>query len=176
MDKRNRPALAFLLVGLSAAGRALLAVPEGVNTAEISLTAMAVVGYLLLSAKNWRPLVCGAAQLILELVLCSTPAEQGGIWTLLIPVLRAADLWLLWGTALFILDLLGQLAPAVAEQSRRWPARLEAALLAVYTVATILPVPFSGILATVSFVAFSAVLLWYTVLLIRAYNALRVKR
>ena len=49
MDKRNRPALAYLLIGVTAAGRALLAVPEAVALQEVSLTMLAVVGYILLA-------------------------------------------------------------------------------------------------------------------------------
>lgn len=59
MDKRNRPALGFLLVGISAAGRALLAVPETTSLAELSLTMLAVIGYLVLTRQGWRQLVCG---------------------------------------------------------------------------------------------------------------------
>ena len=44
MDKRNRLALGFLLAGLSAAGRALLSVPEGTSLAERSRPVVPVVG------------------------------------------------------------------------------------------------------------------------------------
>ena len=46
MDKRNKTALAYLLVGVAAAGRALLAVPENAAIQEVSLTVLALVGYL----------------------------------------------------------------------------------------------------------------------------------
>ena len=46
--------------------------------------------------------------------------------------------------------------------------------LAVYTVAHFLPR--AVMVAAVSFVVFSVVLLWYAVLMIRAYNAARVKK
>ena len=36
MDKRNKTALAYLLVGVAAAGRALLAVPENAAIQEVS--------------------------------------------------------------------------------------------------------------------------------------------
>ena len=49
MDKRNKTALAYLLVGVAAAGRALLAVPENAAIQEVSLTVLALVGYLLLA-------------------------------------------------------------------------------------------------------------------------------
>ena len=51
MDKRNKTALAYLLVGVAAAGRALLAVPENAAIQEVSLTVLALVGYLLLAPK-----------------------------------------------------------------------------------------------------------------------------
>ena len=57
MDKRNRLALGFLLAGLSAAGRALLSVPEGVSLAELSLTVLAVVGYLVLGRLGLKALL-----------------------------------------------------------------------------------------------------------------------
>ena len=92
MDKRNRPALAYLLIGVTAAGRALLAVPEAVALQEVSLTMLAVVGYILLAGKGKLPLLLGVGQLILELLLCG--AGQGGSWLWLEPALRAADLWM----------------------------------------------------------------------------------
>ena len=52
MDKRNKTALAYLLVGVAAAGRALLAVPENAAIQEVSLTVLALVGYLLLASKT----------------------------------------------------------------------------------------------------------------------------
>ena len=61
MDKRNKTALAYLLVGVAAAGRALLAVPENAAIQEVSLTVLALVGYLLLASKTKLPTVFGAA-------------------------------------------------------------------------------------------------------------------
>ena len=51
MDKRNRPALAYLLVGVASAGRAMLAMPDAVALQEVSLTVLALVGYLLLGRR-----------------------------------------------------------------------------------------------------------------------------
>ena len=51
MDKRNKTALAYLLIGVAAAGRALLAVPEAAAIQEVSLTVLALVGYLLLAGE-----------------------------------------------------------------------------------------------------------------------------
>ena len=96
MDKRNKTALAYLLVGVAAAGRALLAVPENAAIQEVSLTVLALVGYLLLASKTRLPTVFGAAGLVLELILCGS--QTGGAWARLAPALRAADLWLFWGT------------------------------------------------------------------------------
>lgn len=164
MDKQNRAALAYLLVGVSAAGRALLAVPEATQLQELSLTVLAVVGYLLVCRKGVAPLVCGALQLVLELILCGS--QSGGMWVWLTPALRAADLWLLLATAVLMLRRAGQ-------PSRAMP--LAAAVpLAVYTVAHFLPQ--ATLVAAVAFVVFSVVLLWYAVLMLRAYNAARVGR
>ena len=164
MDKRNRLALVYLLVGISAAGRALLSVPENTQLQELSLTVLAVVGYLLLCRNTVLPFVCGAVQLVLELILCGS--QTGGVWTWLMPALRVADLWLLLLTVVLMLRQAGQpgrVMPAVA-----------AVPLAVYTVAHFLPQ--AVMVAAVSFVVFSVVLLWYAVLMIRAYNAARVKK
>ena len=50
MEKRhNYAAAGFLLLGIGAAGRAFLGVPEGVTMAELSLTVLLVIGALLLS-------------------------------------------------------------------------------------------------------------------------------
>ena len=163
MDKRNRPALAYLLIGVTAAGRALLAVPETAALQEVSLTMLAVVGYILLAGKGKLPLLLGVGQLILELLLCG--AGQGGSWLWLEPALRAADLWMFWGTALLMLRQTGQnykVMPAVA-----------AVPLAVYSVAHFMPAMVSA--ASVCFVAFSVVMLWYAAMMVRAYNTARVK-
>ena len=163
MDKRNRPALAYLLIGVTAAGRALLAVPEAVALQEVSLTMLAVVGYILLAGKGKLPLLLGVGQLILELLLCG--AGQGGSWLWLEPALRAADLWMFWGTALLMLRHTGQnykVMPAVA-----------AVPLAVYSVVHFMPAMVS--VASVCFVAFSVVMLWYAAMMVRAYNTARVK-
>ena len=77
MDKRNKTALAYLLVGVAAAGRALLAVPENAAIQEVSLTVLALVGYLLLASKTRLPTVFGAAGLVLELILCGSQTGAG---------------------------------------------------------------------------------------------------
>ena len=76
MDKRNKTALAYLLIGVAAAGRALLAVPEAAAIQEVSLTVLALVGYLLLAGEAKLPIVFGAAGLVLELILSG--AQSGG--------------------------------------------------------------------------------------------------
>ena len=97
---------------MSAAGRALLAMPDGTQIQELSLTVLAVVGYLLLCRRTVRPLLCGAGQLALELILCGS--QTGGAWAWLLPLLRAADLWLLWLSAFWMLRQTGlQRDPAV---------------------------------------------------------------
>ena len=151
MDKRNRPALAYLLVGVASAGRAMLAMPDAVALQEVSLTVLA--------------LACGTVQLVLELVLCGTLA--GPAW--LAPLLRAAALWLLWATVTQMLKIAGY----TTGKNAKMPI-VAAVPLAVYCVAH-----FSAGAATVAsfaFIVFSIMLLWYAVLLLRAYNTTRVKK
>ena len=153
MDKRNRPALAYLLVGVASAGRAMLAMPDAVALQEVSLTVLALV------------LACGTVQLVLELVLCGTLA--GPAW--LAPLLRAAALWLLWATVTQMLKIAGY----TTGKNAKMPV-VAAVPLAVYCVAH-----FSAVAATVAsfaFIVFSIMLLWYAVLLLRAYNTTRVKK
>ena len=88
MDKRNKTALAYLLIGVAAAGRALLSVPENAAIQEVSLTVLALVGYLLLASKSRLPVLFGAAGLVLELILSGVPAGGASVW--LIPALRVA--------------------------------------------------------------------------------------
>lgn len=163
MDKRNRLALAYLLIGISAAGRALLAVPENTQLQELSLTVLAVVGYLLICRRTVLPLFCGAAQLILELILCGS--QTGGVWTWLMPLLRSVDLWILLLTAVLMLRQAGQphrLMPGIAVVP-----------LAVYTISRFSGLP--AVVASGAFIVFSVLLLWYAVLMLRAYNEARVK-
>ncbi len=163
MDTRNKVALAWLLAGISAAGRALLAMPDNTQLQELSLTALAVVGYLLICRRSLAPLLCGAGQLVLELILCGS--QTGGVWAWLTPALRAVDLWLLLAASVQMLRLAGQ-------PHRAMPVAA-AVPLAVYTVTHFLPG--AGLAASASFVLFSVVLLWYAVLMLRAYNGARVK-
>lgn len=164
MDKPNRLAAAYLLAGIAAAGRALLAVPGTASVQELALTALAVAGYLLVCRRTAMPLVCGAVQLVLELVLCGS--QSGGAWLWLLPALRAADLWLLLAACWRMLSLAGQPACAM-------PAAA-AVPLAVYTVAHFLPQ--AALAASAAFIVFSIMLLWYAVLMLRAYSAARVKK
>ena len=131
MDKRNKTALAYLLVGVAAAGRALLAVPENAAIQEVSLTVLALVGYLLLASKTRLPTVFGAAGLVLELILCGS--QTGGAWARLAPALRAADLWLFWGAALVLVRLAGRQQSKMPYIACRAAGRLHRH--ALYTVA-----------------------------------------
>ena len=164
MDKRNKAALAYLLIGVAAAGRALLSVPENAAIQEVSLTVLALVGYLLLASKSRLPVLFGAAGLVLELILSGVPAGGASVW--LIPALRVADLWLFWGASVVLLRLAGR-------QGSRMPY-LAALPLAVYSVAHFLPA--LAMLAAVAFVAFSVLMLWFAAVMIRAYNDARVKK
>lgn len=164
MEKENRLAAAYLLIGISAAGRAFLAMPEGVELQELSLTVLALVGYLLFCRRTWKPLACGIVQVILELILCGS--QSGGIWMWLMPVLRSVDLWGLLLASVLMLRQIGQaksLMPAVA-----------APVLAVYTVSRILSKP--PVVYSAAFIVFSLLLLWYAILMLRAYNAARVQK
>lgn len=165
MDKRNRPALAYLLVGVASAGRAMLAMPDGTALQEVSLTVLALVGYLLLGRRGLPVMACGTVELLLELVLCGT--LSGPAW--LEPLLRAAALWLLWATVLQMNKIAGY------TQGKNAKMPLAAAVpLAVYSVAHFFPAAATA--ASFVFIAFSIVLLWYAVLLLRAYNTARVKK
>ena len=166
MDKRNRMALGFLLAGLSAAGRALLSVPEGASLAELSLTVLAVVGYLVLGRLGLKPLLCGVGQVILELILCGVQTEAGGVWLWLSPLLRSADLLLLVLASLYLLT-------AAGSPGRALPAMLTG-LWAVYAAAHFFPA--LSMIAAAAYVAFCVGLLWFTVRMIHAYNARRVRR
>lgn len=164
MDKRNKTALAYLLIGVAAAGRALLAVPENAALQEVSLTVLALVGYLLLTGKSKLLPVFGVAGLTLELILCGVPGD--GVWLWLAPALRAADLWLFWGACLLLTRMAGR-------QGSKMPY-IAAVPLAVYTVAHFLPSAAS--VAAVAFVVFSVLMLWFAAVMIRAYNNARVKK
>lgn len=164
MDKRNRAALAYLLIGVAAAGRALLSVPENAAIQEVSLTVLALVGYLLLAGRDKLPVVFGAAGLVLELILCG--GQTGGVWAWLAPALRAADLWLFWGASLRLL--------AVADRRGSKMPYIIAVPLAVYTVAHFVPALTS--VAAAAFVVFSVLMLWFAAVMIRAYNDARVKK
>lgn len=164
MDKRNKTALAYLLIGVAAAGRALLSVPENAAIQEVSLTVLALVGYLLLAGKSRLPVIFGAAGLVLELILSG--GQAGGIWLWLTPALRVVDLWLFWGASLVLLRVCGKAGskmPLVA-----------AVPLAVYSMAHFIASAAS--VAAVAFVAFSVVMLWFAAMMIRAYNDARVKQ
>ena len=87
MEKRhNYAAAGFLLLGIGAAGRAFLGVPEGVTMAELSLTVLLVIGALLLTRQGLAALVCG---------LAATARLPGGFcWALCgAACLRPAALW-----------------------------------------------------------------------------------
>lgn len=179
MDKRNRPALGFLLAGLGVAGRTLLAVPEGVSMFETTLTVLILVGCLVLGRRGLRPLGCITAGLVLELLLCGSQVQTGGFWLWLAPLLRLADLWLMTGCAALLLSQAGGMMETLGASVRRMPLTA-AILLGLFSAAQIgaLIRPDAAALDTavaVLFVVYSVGMLWFTVLMIRAYNALRVK-
>ena len=169
MEKRhNYAAAGFLLLGIGAAGRAFLGVPEGVTMAELSLTVLLVIGALLLTRQGLAALVCGLAATALELVLCGSWVQAGGALAAAAPFLRLADLWLLLGLVWGSLPVARMMLVACG------------VLLAAHTVLRIasLAAPASvplGKASSGSFVVFSVLLLWYTVLMVKAYNVQRTK-
>ena len=162
MEKRhNYAAAGFLLLGIGAAGRAFLGVPEGVTMAELSLTVLLVIGALLLTRQGLAALVCGLAAAA--------------------PFFRLADLWLLLG---LVWGSLPAARRAVDDlkytRSTRMMLVACGVLLAAHTVLRIasLAAPASvplGKASSGSFVVFSVLLLWYTVLMVKAYNVQRTK-
>ena len=177
MEKRhNYAAAGFLLLGIGAAGRAFLGVPEGVTMAELSLTVLLVIGALLLTRQGLAALVCGLAATALELVLCGSWVQAGGALAAAAPFFRLADLWLLLGL------VWGSLPVDDLKYTRSTRMMLVACgvLLAAHTVLRIasLAAPASvplGKASSGSFVVFSVLLLWYTVLMVKAYNVQRTK-
>ena len=175
MEKRhNYAAAGFLLLGIGAAGRAFLGVPEGVTMAELSLTVLLVIGALLLTRQGLAALVCGLAATALELVLCGSWVQAGGALAAAAPFLRLADLWLLLGL------VWGSLPVARRAVDDLKYTRSTRMLLAAHTVLRIasLAAPASvplGKASSGSFVVFSVLLLWYTVLMVKAYNVQRTK-
>lgn len=103
MEKRhNYAAAGFLLLGIGAAGRAFLGVPEGVTMAELSLTVLLVIGALLLTRQGLAALVCGLAATALELVLCGSWVQAGGAFVAAAPFcgwLTCGCCWALCGAA-----------------------------------------------------------------------------
>ena len=182
MEKRhNYAAAGFLLLGSGAAGRAFLGVPEGVTMAELSLTVLLVIGALLLTRQGLAALVCGLAATALELVLCGSWVQAGGAFVAAAPFLRLADLWLLLG---LVWGSLPAARRAVDDlkytRSTRMMLVACGVLLAAHTVLRIasLAAPASvplGKASSGSFVVFSVLLLWYTVLMVKAYNVQRTK-
>ena len=181
MEKRhNYAAAGFLLLGIGAAGRAFLGVPEGVTMAELSLTVLLVIGALL-TRQGLATLVCGLAATALELVLCGSWVQAGGALAAAAPVFRLADLWLLLG---LVWGSLPAARRAVDDlkytRSTRMMLVACGVLLAAHTVLRIasLAAPASvplGKASSGSFVVFSVLLLWYTVLMVKAYNVQRTR-
>ena len=182
MEKRhNYAAAGFLLLGIGAAWRAFLGVPEGVTMAELSLTVLLVIGALLLTRQGLAALVCGLAATALELVLCGSWVQAGAALATAAPFLRLADLWLLLG---LVWGSLPAARRAVDDlkytRSTRMMLVACGVLLAAHTVLRIasLAAPASvplGKASSGSFVVFSVLLLWYTVLMVKAYNVQRTK-
>lgn len=169
MDKNNRPALGFLLLGVAAIGHALLGVQGTSSTAEVTLTVLAGLGAAVLGARCRLALAAYCGQFVLELLLCGM--EDGG-W--LRPVLRSADLWLVLAGVWVTLTAAEQLLNDEAYTAKH--RLLRPALAVLLAVQTALPdlVPLNTAGAVV-FVVFSLGLIWYGVHLLQAYNTLRVK-
>lgn len=175
--QRNHLAAGFLLLGIGTAGRALLGGPEGVTAAELSLTVLLVVGALLLGRESPWPVLFAAAAAAVELVLCSSWVQAGGALAAAAPFVRLADLWLLFALAYASVPparrAVDELKYTGATRAMLWAC---GGVLALHTALRLAALVWTeaGWLAnaaSVSFVAFSAVLLWFTVLMLRAYNA-----
>ncbi len=182
MEKRhNYAAAGFLLLGIGVAGRAFLGVPEGVTMAELSLTVLLVIGALLLTRQGLAALVCGLAATALELVLCGSWVQAGAALATAAPFLRLADLWLLLGLVWGSLPVARRAVDDLKyTRSTRMMLVACGVLLAAHTVLRIasLAAPPSvplGKASSGSFVVFSVLLLWYTVLMVKAYNVQRTK-
>ena len=192
MEKRhNYAAAGFLLLGIGAAGRAFLGVPEGVTMAELSLTVLLeghvligcsrLIGALLLTRQGLAALVCGLAATALELVLCGSWVQAGGDFSAAAPFLRLSDLWLLLGLVWGSLPAARRAVDNLKyTRSTRMMLVACGVLLAAHTVLRIasLAAPASvplGKASSGSFVVFSVLLLWYTVLMVKAYNVQRTK-
>lgn len=183
MEKRhNYAAAGFLLLGIGAAGRAFLGVPEGVTMAELSLTVLLVIGALLLTRQGLAALVCGLAATALELVLCGSWVQAGAALATAAPFLRLADLWLLLGLVWGSLPVARRAVDDLKyTRSTRMMLVACGVLLAAHTVlriASLAAAPASvplGKASSGSFVVFSVLLLWYTVLMVKAYNVQRTK-
>ena len=177
MEKRhNYAAAGFLLLGIGAAGRAFLGVPEGVTMAELSLTVLLVIGALLLTRQGLAALVCGLAATALELVLCGSWVQAGGALAAAAPFLWLL-LGLVWGSLPAARRAVDDLKYT---RSTRMMLVACGVLLAAHTVLRIasLAAPASvplGKASSGSFVVFSVLLLWYTVLMVKAYNVQRTK-
>lgn len=177
MDKNNRPALGFLLLGIAAIGRALLGVQDTSSTAEVTLTVLAGLGAALLGARCRLGLAAYCGQFVMEVLLCSM---EGGGW--LRPVLRAADLWLVLAGAWVTLTAAEQVRnDEIYTAKHRRLRPILTVLLAVQTVLlfaqTALPdlIPL-GVAGAGVFVLFSLGLIWYGTRMLSAYNVLRVKK
>lgn len=177
MDKNNRPALGFLLLGIAAIGRALLGVQDTSSTAEVTLTVLAGLGAALLAARCRKALPAYIGQLVMEVLLCGM---EGGGW--LRPVLRAVDLWLVLAGVCVTLTAAEQVRNDEAYTAKHRLLRpILTGLLAVQTVLlfaqTALPdlTPL-GVAGAGVFVLFSLGLIWYGTRMLSTYNALRVKK
>lgn len=177
MDKHNRPALGFLLLGIAAIGRALLGVQDTSSTAEVTLTVLAGLGAALLAARCRKALPAYCGQLVMEVLLCGM---EGGGW--LRPVLRAVDLWLVLAGVWVTLTAAEQVRNDEAYTAKHRLLRpILTVLLAVQTVLlfaqTALPdlTPL-GVAGAGVFVLFSLGLIWYGTRMLSTYNALRVKK
>lgn len=177
MDKNNRPALGFLLLGIAAIGRALLGVQDTSSTAEVTLTVLAGLGAALLAARCRKALPAYIGQLVMEVLLCGL--EVGG-W--LRPVLRAVDLWLVLAGVLVTLTAAEQVRNDEAYTAKHRLLRpVLTVLLAVQTVLLFAQTALPGVtpLAVAGagvFVLFSLGLIWYGTRMLSTYNALRVKK
>ena len=117
---------------------------------------------LIIGGINWGSIGLFAFDLVA--FICG--GQTGGVWVWLSPALRALDLWLFWAAALLLLRL--------ADCTSRRVPYIAAVPLAVYTVTHFIPA--LATVAAVAFVAFSVLMLWFAAVMIKSYNAARVKK
>lgn len=172
--QHNPVAVGLLLIGVSAAGRALLGVPTVVSTAELMLTMVSAVGAILLGTECRSATVPALGQIVPEILLVGLPATGAWVWPR--TLLRAADLGLLvWFVHLVLCFCRDRIREDRYAFGAKWMVRC---LIAAYLCQAVVMLCYAAdpahetlhFMDTAVFMVFSLLLLWYTVLVIRGYR------